>query len=169
MNNVGIAITTTGAGVIVVDQDVQGNNVVTDIRVLPFNVEEVVRCVEGLEADATTQFIVDSEGLGGALWDLLAPKTVKRSFPSETELAKRDRWRLYEVHGTARQELVNILVIKIHNEQLHFMPDLEGQDALTADLPHPPQVGPDGLVGSALVVALALAVTQRPRRRHGWA
>lgn len=168
MKNVGVAITTHGAAVIEVahkDED----DVVTAIHVMPRSIDAVADLIEDLDDSepADTQFIIDAEGTGSALWALVGAEPTHMHVLTAAEEAKRDRWRLYEKHSFERQELVNALVVAMRSgaETLHFEADLDNFDTLATALGHyEQQVREDGLVGTELVVALALAILPRPRR-----
>ncbi len=171
MNNIGIALSKHGAAVVIVEHK-EGDDVVRGIEVLPRQMDAVADRVEELDSTEPkgTLFVVDSEGSGSALWQLVAPPRVRGFSLTPAQLALRARWRLYEAHGFDRQELVNTLLIAMrHNsETLHFAAGLDNFDQLaTALARYEPQVAADGTFGPELVVALALAILPRPKQNRG--
>lgn len=170
MNNIGVATTVHGGAIVIVAHE-EGNDVVTGIDVLPRGIDAVADRVEELDASEPkgSLFVIDSEGFGSALWQIVSPPAPARLFGLDAkQIAQRARWRLYEAHGLDRQELVNALLMAMRHgsETLHFAADLENFEALvTALAKYEPQVAADGTFGPELVVALALSILPRPRGR----
>jgi hypothetical protein len=157
VNQIGVVIRDSGAAIVTVSRR-PADDVVIDIERLPFDVEEVAARVD-TTATATkdSRFIIDAEGLGSALWTIVAPTS------------RSERWRLYSGKGLERQGLVDQLVVAIHDQTLHFAADLVQQEPMTkALLSYRRQVREDGLIGSELVIALCLAIS-KPKRLGGWA
>jgi hypothetical protein len=152
---VGVRVASSGAAIVSV---VHRGDLATivDVKRPPYDLARVVRAVEAMNAElpnAPVQFVIDGEGVGAALWNLLDHR-------------RDDRFQLYRDVGRARQGLVNPLAEKYAAGLLRFDPGLEHRAALDQALGHyNPNVGDDGVIGSELVVALALAI--RPSARRG--
>jgi hypothetical protein len=171
MNNIGVALSKHGAAIITVDHR-DGDDVVRRIEVLPRNMDAVADRVEELDESEPkgTLFIIDAEGAGAALWELVGPDVVRGFSLTPAQLALRGRWRLYQMHGYDRQELVTTLLVAMrHNsETLHFAAGLDNLDQLSSALVRfEPQAAADGTFGPELVVALALAILPRPALKRG--
>ncbi len=159
MNQIGCVLASHGGGIVTVDHR-EDRLVVTGIEQLAFDfglVADRIAALDGSEPK-DSQFVIDSEGLGSALWATLPEETPKT----------RDRFALYEGHGLERQALVDGLVVAIHADLVRFVAGLEHQEAMTkALLSYQRQVKEDGQIGSELVVALCIAISERTRRpRH---
>jgi hypothetical protein len=171
MNNIGIALSKHGAAIVKVEHK-EGDDVVRGIEVLPRNLDAIADRVEELDDSEPkgTLFVLDSEGSGSALWELVGPPVIRGFALTPAQLALRARWRLYTAHGFDRQELVNVLLVAMrHNsETLHFAAGLDNFDQLAAALTrYEPAVAADGTFGPELVVALALAILPRPHNKRG--
>ena len=156
MNQIGVVIREGGAAIVTVDHDKADNCIVSAIEIHPFNPEVLAERVADLN-DAEpkdSQFIIDADSLGNALWTILGPD------PRKDKL----RFRLYEERGLVRQALVDSLVVAIARDALHFRAGLAVQEAMNrALLSYKRTVREDGEVGTELVVALCLAVLPRVR------
>lgn len=152
MKNVGIVIHDRGAAVVHVEHGPDEALLVTAIERLPFNLTAVANRVGELDREMPeARFVIDSDGLGAALWQVLGP-------PEDL-----DRWHLYAAKGVERQRLVDTLLVAIHEERFHFAPGLAEQEAMTRALTsYHRQVKADGEIGSELVVALLLACIPPP-------
>lgn len=156
MRNVGVALRETGGAVVIAELDADEAAVIVSIEPFTFDVEAVANRVLDLAATEpkTTHYLIDADGLGGALWEICAPER-----PGKT-------WELYEGRGIQRQELISYLLALIHADALHFAPDLPAMEQMTKALTsYRRQVGEDGQIGSELVAALCLAITPPPRGR----
>jgi hypothetical protein len=117
---------------------------VTGIERFGYVVEPIVaRLTELSETTTPEAGVIDAEGLGDAVWELLD--------------GPRRPWQLYAKHGTERQALTRTLLVVVARDRLRFgeVDEAEAMKramlALTRD---PREDGP----GSDLTVALALAV-----------
>ncbi|MCC6856587.1 MAG: hypothetical protein IT189_11080 [Microbacteriaceae bacterium] len=140
--HVGIVIVDKGAGLVTVEH---GDTLIcSGIERLPFDLAAVARRVREVE-DADSHYVIDSDGLGGALW-----ATLERA---------SGHWELYEGRGQERQALVDRLLVAVEQDRFRFAANLAEQDAMTKALVgYRRQVRDDGLIGSELVVALLLAL-----------
>lgn len=147
MKHIGIVIADRGSAIVHVEHD-EDELLVTAVERLPFSLSAVADRVQELDREiAEARFVIDAEGLGGALWAVLGP-------PDDEE-----RWQLYAGRGVERQALVDRLLVAVHEGRFHFAPRLPEQEAMTKALQtYRRQVGADGIVGSELVVALLLAL-----------
>ena len=151
MKHLGIVIADRGSAIVHVEH-ADDELLVTAIERLAFSLSAVADRVHALDDEiAEVRFVVDADGLGGALWAVLGP-------PEDAE-----RWRLYSGRGIERQSLVDGLLVAVHNGQFHFAPNLPNQEPMTKALQaYRRQVGEDGLIGGELVVALLLALIPPP-------
>jgi hypothetical protein len=169
MKHVGIHIADRGAALVHVEHD-EDELLVTAIERLPFSLTAVADRVQELDREiAEVRFAIDAEGLGAALWAVLAPDDEVRWQASGGRglavLAPDDkpRWQLYSGRGLERQSLVDALLVAVHEGRFHFAPSLPQQEAMTKALQgYRRQVREDGVVGSELVVALLLALIPPP-------
>jgi hypothetical protein len=147
--HIGISIADRGAAIVQVERDPDDALLVVGIERLPFDLAAVTDRVRALD-HPEARFVIDAEGLGGALWAVLG-------HPDE------DRWQLYTGRGLERQSLVDALLVAIEENRFRFVPTLAEQEAMSkALLSYRRQVREDGLVGSELVVALLLALIPPP-------
>jgi hypothetical protein len=103
-----------------------------------------------------THVVIDSEGLGKALWDSL-------------KVERYPGWKLYEKRGRERQELPDALRVAQFQQRIHIVKGEHGDATRRALLGFKVEVGEDGVVGGELVVALCLAVVgkvPRPPRAY---
>ncbi len=152
MKHIGVTIASAGAAIVHVDHGAGDDLLVTAIERLPFDLSAVARRVAELDREvADVRFVVDGEGVGGALWDAMGP-------PDD-----EDRWSLYAGRGIERQALVNELLVAVFEERFHFAPNLSEQAAMSkAIVGYRREVRDDGAIGSELVVALLLAMIPAP-------
>lgn len=146
----GVRIVEVGAAIVGVRHD-EGARLGTVIERHPFDVAVVIERARALD-DGEAFFVIDSEGLGGALFRLLAD-------PDNDE-----RMSLFSARGIERQALVDGLVVAVQDGSFHFAPGLSDQDSMNRALrAFRRQVGDDGIIGAELVVALTLALTSPPQ------
>jgi hypothetical protein len=152
LKHVGITIASAGSAIVHVDHDPDDALLVTAIERLPFDLNAVANRVRDLDQElAEVRFVVDGEGVGGALWAALGP-------PEDDE-----RWQLYAGRGIERQALVNTLLVAIFEDRFHFAPRLGQQAAMSkAIVSYRREVREDGAIGSELVLALLLALIPAP-------
>lgn len=163
---VGVRIDERGAAIVTAEHDAEGGVLVVAIEQLPFDVDATAdRLADLLDQLDRPQFVLDSDAVGEALWGVL--------FDEEREvrgmIATRERHKdnapvgvLYQGQGKDRQELATDLVMATSRKTLHFAPDLPLMDRMVDALAgYRRQVKEDGLIGSELVVALALAIQPR--------
>jgi hypothetical protein len=151
MKHIGVVVADRGAAIVTVERSPEDALLVTGIERLPFSLAAVTARVRVLE-DPEARFVVDAEGLGSALWAVLGR-------PEDAE-----HWQLYAGRGLERQALVDELLVAMQESRFHFAPGLDEQEAMSkALLGYRRQVREDGLIGSELVVALLLALTQPAR------
>ncbi len=152
MITAGVVVADRGSAVVTVGRDGEALRC-TAIERIPFDLKAAAAAVHALDAD--TRVVIDSEGLGTALWAVVRPRT-----DDQDALA---RWTLYEGHGRDRQALVDLLLVAVEEDRFRFAPGLPEQDAMSKALQgYRRQVREDGLIGSELVVALLLAMTPPP-------
>ncbi len=154
MKSYGVVIADHGAAIVTVERDDQDAHLVTDIERLPFDLTAVVRRVRELD-EPDVRFVIDGEGIGVALWDIVDGRE------------DRNHWQLYTGRGLERQALVDELLIAIEEGRFHFAPSLTEQPAMSkAMVGFRRTVKEDGLIGSELVVAMLLAI--RPIPAEAW-
>ena len=153
MKHIGVTIASSGAAIIHVDHGADDALLVTAVERLPFDLAAVANRVRQLDDEfAEVRFVVDSEGVGAALWAALGPPKDAR------------RWSLYGGRGVERQALVNALLVAVYEGRFHFAPGLDEQAAMSkAIVSYRREVREDGAIGSELVVGLLLAVLPPPR------
>ena len=141
-----------GSAVVTVEHD--GDQLrCTGIERLPFDLSAAALAVRALAYLPGIRFVIDSEGLGTALWAVVRPK-------DDDDPDAEARWTLSEGHGRDRQALVDVLLVAIEENRFRFAPGLPEMDAMSKALTgYRRQVKEDGLIGSELVVALLLAMT----------
>ena len=115
----------------------------------------IVRRVQQLKADNPDCFVVvDAEGLGDAVWELL-------------DQPRRPGWRLYQKHGPEREELTRVLLVAVERRSFGFASGRGAGNEEGPRWPHP-QPREDG-PGSELAVALSLAIDDhRPPAPRIW-
>lgn len=116
------------------------------IERFPYAVEPIVERVREIrETDPACSIVIDKEGLGDALWELLG--------------RPRGRlWRLYDKRGIEREELTRVLLVAVAQRSFHFASRLSERSAMEkALLTLTRNVREDG-PGSELAVALSLAL-----------
>jgi hypothetical protein len=146
MKHVGIVVANRGSAIVTVERGADDDLLVTGMERLPFDLGAVADRTHALE-DPETHFVIDGEGLGGALWAVLGR-------PDD-----EDHWRLYPGQGRDRQALVNELLLAIHEKRFHFAAGLAEQAAMNKALVgYRREVRDDGQIGGELVVALLLAL-----------
>lgn len=152
MISIGVVIVDHGAAIVTVERDEANDLLCRGIERLPFDLAAVNARVGRLDPDA--RVIIDSEGLGSALWAVLGRP------------AKSQHFQLYSGRGLERQALVDELLVAVEEGRFHFAPAIPEQPAMSKALvSYRRQVKEDGLIGSELVVALLLAITPPPRKR----
>ena len=150
MRTAGVVVADRGSAVVTVDRDGEALRC-TAIERIPFDLSAAASAARGLES--STRVVIDSEGLGTALWAVVRPR-------DEDDPDALARWTLYEGHGRDRQGLVDQLLVAVEEDRFRFAPGLPEQDAMSKALTgYRRQVREDGLIGSELVVALLLAMT----------
>ncbi len=153
MRTAGVVVADRGSAIVTVDRDGEAMRC-SAIERLPFDLGAVSGRVRSL--DAQTSIVVDSEGLGSALWAVVGR-------PEEDDPDAERHFTLYEGHGRERQALVDRLLVAVEEDRFRFAPGLPEQDAMSKALQgYRRQVREDGLIGSELVVALLLAMTPPP-------
>ena len=153
MKHIGVVIASAGSALVHVDHGPDEALLTTAIERLPFDLGAVANRVRQLDDEiAEVRFVIDGEGVGGALWQALGP-------PKDAK-----RWTLYSGRGVERQALVNGLLVAIFDGLFHFAPGLAEQAAMSkAIVSYRREVQADGAIGSELVVALLLALIPPPR------
>lgn len=119
------------------------------------------RLVEIAHQAATDRpvFLIDAHAGGRALYEYLREERRQERFPSD-----RRPWP-YDKAGRDRQQLVDALVVATNSDRVHFAGGLANQKELNrAMTQYRRQVDDDGLIGSELVIALALSLVYP---RHG--
>lgn len=145
MRHHGIVVAERGAAIVTVQHGDAGSLLVTGIERLPFDLAVVAARVRELE-DPDARYVIDSEGLGSALWTVLGH-------------AEDPRWTLYAGRGVDRQALVDELLVAIDQDRFRFAGGLSDQEPMSKALVgFRRQVRDDGIIGSELVVALLLAI-----------
>jgi hypothetical protein len=153
---IGVVIRDAGSAIVTVNHSRNEDCVVTGIETLPYNPEALAERVADLDESASkdSQFVIDGDSLGNALWKILGPDPVK----------DKQRFRLYAERGLVRQALVDSLVVAMARDGLHFKSRIPAQAVMNkALLSYKRTVREDGEVGTELVVALCLAVLPRVR------
>lgn len=151
MRTIGIVLGEHGGAIVAVERDDADALLVTAIERHPTSLAPVSGRVRALD-DGETRFVIDGEGLGGALWRVLGEPTDKK------------RWVLYMARGVERQSLVDSLLVAVEQGHFRFQAGLQQQDAMNKALTsYRRQVRDDGIIGSELVVALLLAIIAPPR------
>lgn len=149
MRHDGIVSAERGSAIVSVERGPDDELLVTTIERLSSDLAIVTERVRALDPEA--RHIIDSEGLGNALWAILG-------HPDDPE-----HWQLYSGRGLERQALVDELLVAVQEDRFHFAAGLEEQEAMNkALLGYRRQVREDGLIGSELVVALLLALIPLP-------
>lgn len=147
MKAIGVVIADRGAAIVTVERDKDDALLCSDIERLPFDLAAVTDRVLALD-DPEVHFVIDGEGLGRALWTVVGGP------------ADPYHWQLYLGRGLERQALVDELLVAIQEGRFHFAPALAEQPAMSkAMVSYRRQIKEDGLIGSELVVALLLAMT----------
>lgn len=124
--------------------------VITAIERLPYDAGAVSRRLLELKAaDPTARIVLDEEGLGDAVWELVGKPR------------RGQGWRLYARHGFEREELTRTLLVGVERASFGFASGLREADAMRKALVgltrNPREDGP----GSELAVALSLALDDR--------
>lgn len=149
------AVATRGSGGAIVSAEwpIDGRKLVTDIERFAYAAGPIVRRIRELRAaDPDCPFVVDMEGLGDAVWELL------------DKPRRRSGWWLYDKHGHERQELTRVLLVAVERAEFTFAAALAEEPAMRKALVALTRnVREDG-PGSELAVALSLALDDhRPR------
>jgi hypothetical protein len=162
MKHIGVTVGERGAALVHVEHGDADDLLCTHIERLPFNLEAIADRLWALDGElAEVRFVVDADGLGNALWQVLDPPRPPAWLAPHDPTW--DRWALYSERGLARQALVDGLLVAIAERRFHFMSHIPAQEAMTSALQsYRRQVGADGVVGSELVVALLLALIPPP-------
>lgn len=147
---IGVATRGQAGAIVTGERDPEGRALVIEVERFSYAVEPIVARLTALRtAEPDAAVIVDVEGIGDALWELLG--------------RPRRPWHLYAKHGTERQELSRALLVIVAQDRLRFGEVAEAEamkKALAALTRDPREDGP----GSDLTTALALAVGDfRPR------
>ena len=121
---------------------------VVDLAELPANAGAVVAWLT--KAAPTDVTIVSDEGIGGALWKLLGIDNLRGD--------ERRAWRLYTHRGRERQLILDDLIVAQGEGRLTSVQGLSGAGAIKRAMLANHAVGDDGVLGSELFSALALAV-----------
>ncbi len=99
MKHIGVVIDDRGSAIVTVEHD--GDQLLAvAIERLPFSLSAVADRVGELDPEA--RVVIDADGLGSALWHAVGP-------PEDA-----DRWTLYSGRGIERQQLVDTLLVTIH-------------------------------------------------------
>lgn len=154
----GVAVRSGSGAIVSVHKASRGGRiieqVVTGIELLPFDVAPVVARVSALPDE--DPIVIDADQLGRPVWQALG------FHPRSTH--GRPRFARYDGEGAARyRELLSPLLAGAALPEFTFAPGLGNRDAMRralADAQRDVARGDD--VGSALVVALALAIRSRP-------
>jgi len=155
MKSIGVVVDDAGAAIVSVERK-DDDLLATGIERLPFDLAVVARRVRELD-EPDVRFVVDSEGIGNALWMALGGPTDPR------------HWQLYSGRGMERQALVDPLLVAIQEGRFHFAPNLSEQPSMSkAMVGFRRSVKDDGLIGSELVVALLLAIHNPVTVAEGW-
>jgi hypothetical protein len=155
--HVGIVVIDRGAAIVTVERSDDDRLTCTGIERLPFDLSVVTARVRAL-IEPEVRYVIDSEGLGQALWTLL-----------RDDVRPRRLWTLYAGKGLERQALVDRLLIAVERDLFRFAADIPEQDAMNRALAsYKRQVRDDGVIGSELVVALLLALIPRPSPPMVW-
>jgi hypothetical protein len=119
---------------------------ITAIERFSYAVEPIVQRVKEIrETDPPCSIVVDAEGLGDAIWELLGKPRGRL-------------WRLYTKHGIEREELTRVLLVAVARQSFRFATGLWEQDPMKKALATMTRnVREDG-PGSELAVALSLAL-----------
>lgn len=143
-SHLGVVIVDKGAAIVTVQHGEHGSVICSGIERLPFDLRQVAARLRALE-NPDTNYVIDSDGLGSALWSTLVRAT--------------GHWKLYEGRGLERQALVDRLLVAVEQDRFRFTANLAEQDSMTKALvSYRRQVRDDGVIGSELVVALLLAL-----------
>jgi hypothetical protein len=110
---------------------------------------ERIAALRGEHPDALV--IIDSEGIGGAIWKLSGAR------------ARQRLWQLYAAHGAERHELTTSLVFAIERPAVRFADGLAERESMQKALLSVSRDVHEGGPDSELAVALALAVSHPPR------
>jgi hypothetical protein len=146
-SHIGVAIYEAGAAIVGAERADNGALLVDRIERLPADLSAAVARLETVGADVYV--VADHDGLGRALWGALGDRGAS--------------WSLYTGRGLARQELVDRLLVAIHQDAVRFAAGLAEQEAMTAALVgYRRAVREDGLIGGALTVALLLSLIPPP-------
>jgi hypothetical protein len=150
MKHVGVVIGDRGSAIVTVERSPEDALLVVGIERLPFNLDSTSKRVRALD-DHETRFVIDSEGLGSALWAVLGR-------PDDEH-----HWQIYAGRGFERQALVDELLVAIQESRFHFAAGLAEQEPMSKALVgYHRQVREDGVIGGELVVALLLALIPSP-------
>ena len=158
----GVAVDEHGGAIVVTEHGADALRVVR-ITSYPFDMGALAAAVHAL--DDETQAVVDGDGLGAALWQVVVPedRLVREQIASRSSLKDEvPRLWLYQGRGTDRQALVNNLVVVVTQDVLRFAADLPELATMQAAMAkYRRQVQADGGLGSTLVTALALSLADR--------
>jgi hypothetical protein len=148
--NVAIAAGEPGTAILTFDRDAQDHINVSRIDRLPAGLDPAVDWLARAFPDFpvigdAARVVVDTEGLGQALWARL-------------RVGDQDGWTLYEKRGRDRQELVNALLVATSEGRIHISPSPHGEALRKALLSYHKVIADDGIIGGELVSALALAI-----------
>jgi hypothetical protein len=149
----GCSVNAKTAAIVSVQHRDDGLVVVTAIRPMKADLKAVKASLEALQLELRDSITIDASGLGSALWGGLERPERRRG------------WTLATETGRDRQRIVDPLVAAVHVlDRLRFAAGLDHQDAMSRALAsYRREVAEDGLIGSELVIALALAVRAKPR------
>ncbi|MEX0629689.1 MAG: hypothetical protein WEE67_04530 [Chloroflexota bacterium] len=143
------AVVTRGHGGAIVTAEAgdDGGQIITAIERFPYEAGPVVDRALHLKADdPTCSIVVDVEGLGDAVWELLARPR------------RRHGWLLYAKHGLEREELTRTLLVAVERNSFRFAPGLADEDAMKRALVGLTRNVREEGPGSELAVALSLAL-----------
>jgi hypothetical protein len=146
-----VVVRGTGGAIVTLDRTPEVPTVVA-IERFPLAIGPLAERLRVIRADDRgCRIVVDADGLGDALWDLLGSPDHRRG------------WRLYAKRGQERQELTRELLVAVARRTFTFTPGLAEAEAMRkALLEVTRDVREDG-PGSELAVALSLALGDRPR------
>ena len=120
MRHIGIVIADRGSAIVTVERGDDDALLVTGIERLPFDLSAVTERVRALTVP-DDRYVIDGEGLGGALWAVLGHE--------------HDRdWTLYTGRGLERQALVDDLLVAVQEDRFRFAAGLDEQEAMSKAL-----------------------------------
>ena len=137
----------SGGAIVTCWTDPAGAQEITGIQRFPYAVEPIVARVQEIRAtDPAAIIVVDDEGLGDAVWELLGKPR------------RRHGWHLYDKHGRDREELTRTLLVAVAQRSFRFAAGLPEADAMKKALTAMTRSVREDGPGSELTTALSLAL-----------